>query len=387
MLRNTMTALFAALLLVWVVGCSDNPLETAGDTSNLTEDFGGYSATDESAAFGDSELLADEGDEEAIDDPILATSAMVALTDDLDAGMFHFRAVWGMIPYDSTIVDATDWTGSLMLTRGGMAIRRLVHFEPDQDYTLERTDRTLVEWVSATTIHNDGIVVDVYVPPMRPTYDSSWVDDGAGGTVLVVDTVMPEPVTLTFETGPYTRTFTLDELAALDEVVELDDGNKVALNGFQMFRQKCARGILAGHWGLDEEGNGVFRGYWFSGNAHVDGYLRGHYGQNDEGLNVFYGKWINRNGRFEGLLRGTWSEKDRSNNGEGIRNRPSGKFSGRIYDAERNPIGMLGGHFHTAPNFRGGWFQGRWKLICDDNGGRNNGIGMLRDGFDPGGRM
>jgi len=381
MFRRPITLLLAALLLIWAVGCSDNPLETAGDTPNLSDDFGGYTATAEPVAFGDSELLEAEGEEELIDDPILSTPAMVELTDDLDAGMFHFRVVWGMIPCDTTVIDVTDWTGSLTVNRGGIAVRRLIRFELNQDYLLPRTDRALVEWVSATTIHNDGIACDIYVPPMLPTYDSSWVDDGQGGTVLVVDTIMPEPATLTFETGPYTHTFTLDELAALDEIVELDDGNKVAFQGFQMFRQKCARGMLAGHWGYDEDGNGVFRGFWFSGNAHVAGYLRGHYGQDDTGRNIFYGKWINRSGEFEGLLRGIWGHKAQSTNNQGSRNRPTGWFAGRIFDADREPIGVLGGHYGSAPNFRAGWFQGRWKLICDGLRETENGYDVLSDGL------
>jgi len=381
MFRSRIILLFTALLMVWAVGCSDNPLETAGDTPNLTEDFGGYTATSEPVAFGDSELLEAEGEEEVIEDPILSTPAMAELTNDIDAGMFHLRVVWGMIPCDSTVIDITDWTGSLTVTSGGIAVRRLIRFELNQDYLLPRTDRALVEWVSATTIHNDGIVFDIFVPPMLPTYDSSWVDDGLGGTTLVVDTILPEPATVTFATGPYTRTFTLDELAALDEIVELDDGNKVALNGFQMFRQKCARGILAGNWGYDEEGNGVFRGFWFSGNAHVAGYLQGHYGQDDSGANVFYGKWINRSGEFEGLLRGIWGHKAHSITDEGTRNRPTGWFAGRIFNAESNPIGVLGGHYGSAPNYRAGWFQGRWKLICDGIRETENGYDVLSDGL------
>lgn len=382
MLRNTLTIMSAMLLLIWAIGCSDNPLETTGDTSNMTDDFGGYTATSESPAFGDSELLASEGEEEEIDDPILTLPAMVELTENLDAGMFHFRVVWGRIPYDSTVVDPTDWTGSLTVTRGGIAVRRLIRFELNQDYYLPCTDRTLVEWVSATTVHNDGIVCDIYIPPMEPTYDSSWIDDGAGGQILVIDTILPDPATLTFETGPYTRTFSLDELAALDEIVELDDGNKVAFEGFQMFRQKCPRGMLAGHWGLDDEGNGVFRGFWFSGNAQVAGYLRGHYGQDDAGENVYYGKWINRSGEFEGLLRGTWGHNALSTNDEGSRNRPTGWFLGRVFDADANPIGAMGGHYGSAPNFRGGWFQGRWKLNCDGVRETDQGYDVLSDGLD-----
>jgi len=253
----------------------------------------------------------------------------------MNAGMFHFRVVWGMIPCDSTVVDVTDWSGSLTVTRGGLVVRRLIRFEPDQDQLLPRADRTLVEWVSATTIHNDGIACDVFVP---------------------------------------------------HEIVELEDGNKVAFHGIQVFRQICPRGILAGHWGYDEEGNGVFRGLWFSGSGHVTGFLRGRYGQDDQGKNVFYGKWIDRDGRFEGLLRGTWGHHAISTEDEGTRNRPTGWFAGRIFDAERNPIGGLGGHYGSAPDFRAGWFQGRWKLNCDSRRETDNGYGVMNDGI-PGGPM
>lgn len=44
MFRSPITLLLVALLMVWAVGCSDNPLETSGDTPNLSEDFGGYTA-------------------------------------------------------------------------------------------------------------------------------------------------------------------------------------------------------------------------------------------------------------------------------------------------------------------------------------------------------
>jgi len=68
MFRSPITLLLVALLMVWAVGCSDNPLETSGDTPNLPEDFGGYTATSEPVAFGDSELLEAEGEEEIIDE-------------------------------------------------------------------------------------------------------------------------------------------------------------------------------------------------------------------------------------------------------------------------------------------------------------------------------
>jgi hypothetical protein len=378
----------ASLLMIWAVGCSNNPTDTTGDTTNLAEDFGGYTATDEAPGFGDPDLIATEGEEVEIDDPMLSSAPIQELLNDMDAGMFHFRAVWGRIPYDSTVTEVTDWTGSLTVSRGALVIRRLIRFELNQDTYLPRTERELVEWVSATTVHNDGIAVDVFVPPPELVIDTSFVVDGTD-TTWTYDTLPVDPVTLTFETGPYTRTFTLEELAALDEVVELADGNKVAFHGIQFFRQVvCPRGILAGHWGYDDEGNGVFEGLWFSHRGYVDGYVHGHFGVNEQGEKVFYGKWVDRDGLFEGLLRGIYGYAPWVRNSDVASHRPSGWFRGRIFDASENPIGALAGRYGAAPNVHGGWFQARWKLYCNeitinDNGrGERYRFGALDDGLD-----
>lgn len=381
MLKKTLEPLIAVFLLIWAASCSENPGDLNGSDSTTADEFGGYTATSELPGFGDSELIGSEGEEEEIDDPMLTSPAVQDLVNDVEAGMFHFRAVWGRIPYDSTVSEATDWTGSLTISRGGLVVRRLIRFELNQDYYLPRTDRTLVEWISLTTVHNDGIAVDVYVPPARPELDSSWVVDSGGDSSLVVDTIPAAPVTLTFATGPYTRTFSLDELAALNEVVSLDDGNKVAFHGLQMFRRLCPRGILAGRWGRDEDGNGVFKGLWFSPLGRVIGYMRGHYGQNDEGHNVFYGKWINRAGDFEGFLRGTWANYPEETNANIDRHRAGGWFEGRIFDGERHLIGGMGGRYGSAPDVRGGWFQGRWKLLCAEDAGSDREFGSLEDGI------
>ena len=383
MFSKSIVTLIASALLCWAVGCSDSPVQNEPVDQNLAEDFGGYTATDESPAFGDAQLLAVEGEEEEIDDPILASPETQAVVADAGAGLFHFRAVWGRIPYDSTVTTVTNWTGSLTVTRGVIVLRRLIRFELNQDTYLPRTSRDTLQWVSFTTVHNDGIAVDIFVPPMRPTLDSTWVPSD-GDSTLVIDTIPPDPVTVTFATGPYTRTFTLSELAALQEVVSLNDGNKVAFHAVQYFRQLCPRGVLAGRWGYDEDGNGVFRGLWMSAMGHVTGYLQGHFGQNDQGRNVFFGKWIDSVGHFEGLLRGSWAHGPRATEAEIEHHFAGGWFAGEIFNAGGDPIGLLGGHFGAAPNVDGGWFQGRWKLNCRPMVQVRNGFGEMSDAIGEG---
>ncbi|MEE8578306.1 MAG: hypothetical protein V3T31_13720, partial [candidate division Zixibacteria bacterium] len=145
----------------------------------------------------------------------------------------------------------------------------------------------------------------------------------------------------------------------------LDDGNKIALGAFLYSR--CPRGSLAGRWGFDEDGRGIFRGMWISQSGELAGWLRGHYGTNDAGRSLFFGKWISRNGRFEGFVRGGWEEADSEGDHDGDHRRAAGQFVGRIYSAGRNEVGLMGGFFLSAPDREGGFFGGRWKIRCPDD--------------------
>ncbi|MFZ5979738.1 MAG: hypothetical protein ACOYVF_03820 [Candidatus Zixiibacteriota bacterium] len=367
MLRRLILPLFAVALLFWVAGCSDNPSTTdlTEETPDLNDAFGGYKATSEEPGFGDPELIEAESDGEEFNDVMLAYPSVDSLVSDDDAGMFHLRAVWGRLCYDSTVTVVTDWSGSLTLSRGAEIVRRVIRFEGN-DYILPRTDRLLIEWVSSTTVHNDGIGVDIYVPLPIPTFDTTVIYTDTD-TTLVIDTIMPEPVTLTFETGPYSRTFTLEELAALDTTVYLDDSNAVSFQGMQFYRNWCARGFLDGVWGYDSTGQGVFRGKWISQHGFISGWLKGTFGVNDDGERVFFGKWINLNGDFEGLLAGTYRPIGWTSNGEGAmkeKHYGGGAFEGKIYDADSTEIGVLKGRYHSMPEFRSSYFHGRWKLDC-----------------------
>jgi hypothetical protein len=334
-------------LAALAVGCSNNATESEiSQPLNLDDAFGGYTPADEAPGFDDPELLASVESEEDFNDPIALTPEIAALTEDPNAGVFHFRAVWGQLCLDTEHTALTDFSGSLEVTRGGILVRRIIRFEVGQDWVEPRTDRKLVEWVSQTSIHNDGIAVDVIIPDLIP-------DPGSTEPV--------EPVEVTFTAGSYSRTFTLREIAALDTIVDLDDGNQIAFAGHLYSR--CPRGMLAGHWGVDEEGNGAFRGRWIADGRTV-GFLRGHYGVNDNGRRVFFGKWITENGRFEGFIRGTWGEFQFGTANRYDRQIVDGHFEGRIYTADEVEIGALAGRWLGSTILDYGFFHGRWRLNC-----------------------
>ncbi|RKX25623.1 MAG: hypothetical protein DRP45_05475 [Candidatus Zixiibacteriota bacterium] len=379
--------LAAFSLLFLAAGCSEKSSQPElTDTPNFTEEFGGYTATDETAGFGDPELVATEAEEEEIDDDIVLQPEVVSVMTNPRSSWFHLRAVWGQLRLNPDQTELTDWTGHLSLNSasGAVVVRRLIRFEPGQDHLVlsPSHERARVDWVSFTSIHNDGIAVDLIVPPLPPILDTTWnVPEEGDSTIVSIDTIGYQPIELTFETGPYTCSFTLEELATLDTIVFVDeDSNAVALHAYQWHPNSCPRGVLAGRWGYDQNGNGVFAGLWRSRAGVVSGYLKGHYGLNEQGEKVFFGKWIDRNGKFQGFLRGFYDLHPHSE----VQNSLSkciGWFAGKIFNADRNEIGVLGGRCGATQSWPGGWFQGRWKTYCAALPEIDNGIGNLDDGF------
>ena len=381
--KELLIAFMPALLLLLAIGCSNKNVEPELliDEPNLTDEFGGYSTASESPGFGDDQLL-DEAyaSDDEFDDPMLSDQAVTELTSDPQAGLYHLRIVWGQLRFDSGMTSPTDWSGSLSISRGAEIIRRVINFELGQDYIVPRTDRKLIEWVSQTTVHNDGIAVDLLVPPVKPLLDTTEVEttDSAGNTVIivVVDTTWPEtePVTISFNTGPYSRTFDLDELVSLDTIVFLEDSNAVAFHALKLDRLPCPRGFLAGHWAFADSTSGLFRGVWLNRAGLVVGYTRGHFGQRENGEKVFFGKWVSREGRFSGFIKGHWAFSDISVTVDGSAE-TSGFFRGQIFSEDRLHIGYLAGHFgspESENDTAGGFFQGRWKIICSDESWSDN---------------
>ncbi|HWR83047.1 MAG TPA: hypothetical protein VN285_07075 [Candidatus Deferrimicrobium sp.] len=376
MLHRLPLVLAAVLLSLWVAGCSEKPAEPTEETLNLDADFGGYTASPEAPGFGDADLVEEAVSDSEFNDEVLGFERVNSVIADPQCGYYHFRAVWGRLHYDSTVTELTDWTGSLSVSRGVEIIRRVIRFEPEQDYIVRpRTDPSVIEWVSRTSVHHDGIAVDIFVPRPRLVIDTVQVPqvDSLGDTsyVIVIDTVLGDtsPVTVSFETGPYSRTFAVDELRSLDTVVYLDDSNAVAFHAVEFNRYPCPRGFLAGNWGFDEEGRGRFRGVWWSRGLpsrwEISGYVQGHFGQNSAGRDVFFGKWISRSGRFEGFLKGTYGRIPGPEMADdNARKHARGWFAGRVFNADRLPIGALKGRFRSASAEPDGFFQGRWKLFC-----------------------
>jgi hypothetical protein len=379
-MQRLTTAIVCALAAsVGLAGCGSDPAPTGTEQVAVDDyesiDFnlayGGLTATDEEAAFGDPYLLqtaaADEGSE--ANDP-LAADPEVARLERLAAGpgepndparpRFTFlRMTWGMLdgPVDELgnvddSVDLVDWSGALWVDRGLVIVRRVILFERPYDHLIwPRIDRRTIGWVSHTGCHFDGLLIEIIEPPLDPAAVSD----------------PPEPNRLHFESGPFSGAFRVANLPGLDETLEVEpQGNAVHFTGFGLSDiAVCPKGFLSGIWrqtGDDAETDvveaGVFKGRWIGLFGALNGFVRGAYGYDSGGERVFIGKYISRNGRFRGLLRGTW---------EPVPERPGhGRFRGRWINAAGTTEGMLGGQYLTMPERPGGFFAGRWATLCDD---------------------
>lgn len=358
MYRNFLIAILVFGLLGVMIGCSKTT-DSSPDDGSIAEEFDGFLPTNESAAFGDPSVAA-LGEDTVYNDLLTEDPSVDSIINNNHTGVYAVRIIWGSPEFDSTISEITDWTGSLSVNHGAVVLRRLIRFEFPQDYIKPRYDRKLVEWVSKTTVHNDGIFVNVYNPP-------SATDDIK---------------TITFTTGPFTRTFEIGDLEKMDTVFYLDDSvNAVAIHALKIYPHGCPKGFLEGRWGKDSTGQGIFYGRWMSQHGWLMGHLRGRWGKEVVNstdttiLRVFYGKYIDVTGQFKGLLRGIYiSHPTVSVNAECP---PHGRFFGYFYDANRNILGVLKGHYLMVPsidNRKMGYFGGRWKAFCPRSQHENDGI-------------
>ena len=374
MFRNLLIGLLTLSLLGIFTGCGkDSASSSDNDMKSIADRFGGFTPTDEPVAFGDPTIAAESIGDEPFDDNIAASPAVDSIVDDALTGAYALRIIWGSMHYDSTITVPTDWTGSLAVNRGAEVLRRTIRFEPAQDYILPRTDRKLIEWVSQTTVHNDGIFVNLYIPP-ADTADTAAVADSS--------------VTVTFDTAPFEITFHLNDLKSLDTIYYLADSvNAVAIRVFKIEPLACSKGFFDGHWGTDSTGQGIFGGRWISIHGATTGYIEGIWGNDLDttGDNLFFGKYIDINGQFEGLLRGKYKPHPNMHANPNAFCHAGGWIFGNFFDGDGNAMGVIKGHYLMPKQDSTdamGYMQGRWKTFCPRDFNSHDGDGHDGDGMD-----
>lgn len=380
--RRLPISIFAFLLVLGLVaGCSDDsgdPLQTGltGSDSYTDMDFsqahGGLTATDEQVAFADEGLeammLAEDGEEH--DDEFLHDEDIESWLEqgdrpggpeDPDRPRFTFlRLAWGMVhsPGDTMIIpeepcDILDWSGEIHTDRGIVLVRRVIRFEGDDHLVRPRLDRRTVAFGSHTACGFDGLLLQIIERPADR--------DSSNGL----------PNRLHINTGPYSGVYEVAELAGLGEVHEIDEaGNVFQLNGFTLSDiNYCPKGFLSGRYRLLDDDRldgagvpgaqvGTLAGAYLDLTGRIRGFMRGGYGFDEAGDPVIFAKYIDREGRFRGLLQGTWTA------GEGPND--LAEFMGHWTTGNGAREGVLGGLGHDVAGHRGGFYQGRWTTVCDE---------------------
>ena len=324
----------AVLSLLFLSGCSkDSPTAPKNEEVNALDDpYGGYSTADELPGFGDEELLEDYGDDMPTDDPVANDPAFASKLDSVNA--YFVRITWGYHEFDSTATQVIDWSGSASVNKGILGVTRLIRFERNDHLVLPRSDVKVLEWVSQTKVHFDGI------------------------TLVILDTDTTDtPGELTINMPLFNQTFTFAELdsMAMLEVVD-SDSHQVAIVSHSKMVIPLGGGFFDGRWVRKDERGGFFKGRWIDRLGMHAGYLRGIWGTNSYGVNVFHGKYISLNGKFGGLLTGRWGYDEGSTS--------EGWLAGRWVNRSLTKIGTLKGHWVMKPDDPNhGFFQGQWRKV------------------------
>ncbi len=377
-MKNSLPAILAIALLIFGHGCqrSEDTLTSPAPASstpreavNLDSPTGGFTASSEKPAFGEPDAIGALANESQVEDSCENDPGFQRMLRARGARLYDFRAVWGHLA-DASDTNAAkpcplDWSGTLHLEGGIIAIEKVIGFEPTD--SLWRVDKSTIQWVSRTGPRVDGIQVKLVVPPTNK--------DNA-------TCVACEPK-LVLRTGPYSRTFTLKELVSMNVVEPVDRcGNAISITSMLAIPQ-WPHGRLAGSWKMtppdtlappdsnNTEGIvlGVFRGIWIAERGLIGGCLKGVYGLNSEGKKVFFGKYIDPDGRFMGILRGTYGVRPEVSENAA---RPHGWFAGEWVDENVNVKGKLKGHWIGERETGNGYFHGVWRMGPGDGTDGNN---------------
>ena len=356
--HSVLLALFGVTM--FVTGCADDTIGPAADvdvsgdqtleTADLDQAYGGLSFTDEDEAFGDDALLAAMVSEEAA---ALSEDDEDSLSDDdpsLRAPQIRrtfVRILWGQLDgefdpeADRSSVELLDWSGSVKVSEGVVALKRTILFERPSDHRLPRVSRDSLAWKSATGPHFDGVLVCVL----------SRLDDEDLGQLV-------------FETPQYDVTLDIADLDGFEQVVAVDEnGNAVSIQAQVQDQVRCAAGFVSGFWKSIEDRPeteaiemGGFRGRYVGQNGVTTGFLMGFYGLDSEGQRVMVGKFIGRDGRIQGLIAGTWIPES-----DGM-----GMFQARWVNRSGKHLGTLQGRYieNGEREIGDGFFGGRYREIC-----------------------
>lgn len=332
------------VLALLVSGCIIDSTKKVNDDDtelqipDLEAEFGGFKPTDETAGFGDPEILGEFAEDQEVVDLLSTDPQIAADIEDSVVEVYFLRITWGRLEWDTTATNVTDWSGSLQTDKGALVLLRKIRFEPGDHIHRPRPDRRTLEWTSYTGPHFDGIYVAIVIPPG----DTSSAEG-----------------TLTFSSTPFSHTFGFSELDSINVVYPVDqEGNEIAFVGYKKQLVPCGNGFFDGRWIRTRQHEGICEGRWINRDGSLAGHFEGYWGKRNNGQKMFFGKCIGPNGEFRGLIRARWEYS-------ASRGESGGSFVGKLYDDNGQAEAAFKGHFRVGgEKGRKGHLQGQWKQLC-----------------------
>lgn len=259
--------LILILGLSLISGCgekSSEPIESGQTIPDMTQ------------AYEDAEKLLDNYSVREIGEPIQGEPINPDITiptltnDKYDIYMVTF--VWGW-PFNiwAPPEGSTVWDGTLSVNGAAIVnIDRTIDFEPGQDSVLPHDAVHYAAWVSETEQDFDGFVAFVFL------------EKGI--------TYITEP-RLSFETGPFTISYSFSQLDDFTALYAVDNINAVAVRAVRIWTYECPRGTMDGIWVKDDNTGetGHFSGLWIEQSNDTLGYYSGQYWTTEDGRRLFNG--------------------------------------------------------------------------------------------------
>jgi hypothetical protein len=202
--------------------------------------------------------------------------------------------------------------------------------------------------------------------PNTGTTEGTTIDDIDESTVLdVLADGVDQDVSTADANDTTDETPFFGEDDSLYDAIDLGAAGDIDINtlldagrdGLGRGASQAVRPVADGFIGGQREDDGVLRGVWFDTDQNAVGAVRGDWtglgSQLDLRVGRFNMKYIDDTGLFQGTLTGRWAADDND----------SGFFLGQWFDADRQAVGVLRGHWMSD-----GGFVGRWAAfdVCSE---------------------
>ena len=328
-MRHVLAAL-AFTLFAAVVVADESPEEL---DRLLAASFGGQDEDDVPPAFGDPDLLtpAFQAADRRVFDRALPFSTRRGVVN------VRIAIVWGFLAPHPDASEAIDWSGRIAVTNAGLRVLRRLTFEEPAVVLRPRTDVHVVEFESQTRPHADGLLLDVVLAPS--------LNPGGG------------PVTLTFDTPPYTETLVIEPGMRRSHIAQVDAAGHVA--AYQIIRpdtRQCSEGIFRGLWRTtrtpDDREVGLLKARFATDDGRLQGHLRGVLGMRQNGRQSLFVLMMDNGGQFYSLIAGRYGD---------------GKFAGLLLGRGHEVKGLVRGRYVDGDGDHDGGFIARYSERCGED--------------------